>query len=117
MRPEVRKLVFDVHQAATGVSLMLEGKSEADFIADRVLQLATERQFEIIGEALSRLRKIAPDALTDFPEHTAIIGLRNIIAHGYDQVDHRRLFDIARTHVPILATSAEAVLLRPPGGV
>lgn len=111
MRAEVKKLLFDVHQAASGLVLMLEGKSLEQFREDRILQLAVERQFEIIGEAFYRLRKVEPGVLEGFPEHVAIVGLRNVIAHGYDAIDYERLMDIARNDVPVLVEKAAKALV------
>jgi uncharacterized protein with HEPN domain len=47
-----------------------------------MLQLAIEREFEIIGEALHRLSKIEEGKLAGKkPEYRKIIDFRNIIAH------------------------------------
>lgn len=54
----VRKLLFDVSLSCEEIMGFTEGKTYDDFQKDRMLQLALEREFEIIGEALSRLCKI-----------------------------------------------------------
>ena len=63
--------------------------------SDRTLQLVLEREFEIIGEALYRLRSAAPEIFAQIPNAHRIIGMRNILAHGYDQVDYEILWDAA----------------------
>ena len=50
-----RKLLLDVKLSCDEISDFILGKSFSDFQDDRILQLALEREFEIIGEALSRL--------------------------------------------------------------
>jgi len=68
-----------------------------------MLQLAIEREFEIIGEALHRLSKIEEGKLAEkIPEYRKIIDFRNIIAHGYDIIDDAALWDFAVNSVPEL---------------
>ena len=50
-------------------------------------QRAVERDFEIIGEALNRIRKIDEEILERVSEHQRIIGFRNVLIHGYDLID------------------------------
>lgn len=70
---------------------------------NRMIQLAIEREFEIIGEALSRLSKIDEETLDNkIPEYRKIIDFRNIIAHGYDIIDEAALWDFAVNRVPNL---------------
>lgn len=68
-----------------------------------MLQLAIEREFEIIGEALYRLARIEEDNLAyKIPEYRKIIDFRNIIAHGYDIIDEAAIWDFAENRVPEL---------------
>ncbi len=48
-----------------------------------------ERSFEIIGEALSRSFKIAPEQIDSICSNMQIICLRNILAHCYDTVEQK----------------------------
>ena len=57
MRLESTKYLFDIKQAASLLSNFTRGKSFADFEGDPMLRSAVERQFEIIGEALTELAK------------------------------------------------------------
>ena len=73
------------------------------YLQNKVLQLATERQFEIIGEAISRLSRIDEAKLMEIiPDYRKIICFRNIIAHGYDVIDQAVLWDFAVNKVPEL---------------
>ena len=74
-----------------------------------MLQLVVERQFEIIGEALYRLEKVDEETLArKIPEYRKIIGLRNIIAHGYDIVDDAALWDFVQNRIPELRQQIES---------
>ena len=55
MRLESKKYLYDVLQAGKKLQQFSEGKVFSDYEADAQLRSATERQFEIIGEALRRL--------------------------------------------------------------
>lgn len=97
------KLLIDISNACEEIIEFTDDKSIADFKKDRILQLALERQFEIIGEALYRLDRIDHDNLCDsIPEYSKIIGFRNVIAHGYDILDQDVLWDFAKERVPEL---------------
>jgi len=98
-----RKLLLDLVLACEEITEFCTGKELPDFQADRLLQLALERQFEIIGEALNRLERIEPERLAvAIPEYRKIIGFRNVISHGYDVVDDAALWDFAVNRVPEL---------------
>jgi uncharacterized protein with HEPN domain len=103
MPHSVRKLLLDLDLACEETRSFCSGKDLAAFQADRVLQLAVERQFEIIGEALARLERIDPGQLTaKIPEYRQIIGFRNLIAHGYDNIDDAALWDFVTNRLPEL---------------
>lgn len=52
------KYIFDIKAAAEKIQRFVVGKAEVDYMGDELLQSAVERQFEIIGEAMSKLHKI-----------------------------------------------------------
>lgn len=109
MPHRTRKLLLDITLSCEEISRFIEGKKFNDFSSDRLLQLALEREFEIIGEALTRLERIDPDKLAKkLPEYRRIIGFRNIIAHGYDIIDDAALWDFANNRVPELLEKLEA---------
>jgi uncharacterized protein with HEPN domain len=43
---------------------------------------------EVCGEALNQLYRIAPAVAEKIPHARDIIGFRNILAHGYAELDH-----------------------------
>lgn len=63
MPHKVEKLLLDIELACDETAGFCAGKNWVDFSRDRLLQLAVERQFEIIGEAMHRLEKIDPENL------------------------------------------------------
>lgn len=55
MRLEARKYLRDIQVATGRIARFTQGKSFQQYLADEMLRSAVERQFGIIGEALSRL--------------------------------------------------------------
>lgn len=88
------KYLHDAHQAIVELQDFCRGVDEDDFSSRRDLQLIAERELEIIGEALARLRREFSEEAEAIPQIHRIIGLRNIIAHGYDVVDHLIIWDV-----------------------
>jgi uncharacterized protein with HEPN domain len=81
-----------------------------EYLGDWIRQSAVERQLEIAGEALSRVRRTDPDTAARIPEIVAVIGTRNVIAHRYDDVDHVRVWAMLEDDVPTLITALAALL-------
>lgn len=57
MQREVLKYVFDIKAASEKVQRFVAGKTEADYLANELLQSGVERQFEIIGEGSENSEK------------------------------------------------------------
>ncbi len=87
MQHKIQALRHDILTAIEEVHGFVNGQTLTILLSDRTLQLILEREFEIIGEALFRLGNIAPDTFKTIPQAHRIIGMRNILAHGYDRVD------------------------------
>lgn len=48
------------------------------------------------------------------PEGTLIVAFRNVLAHGYASLDHRRVFEAAQLKAPVLLRALEQLLLEFP---
>lgn len=75
-----------------------------------MLRAAVERQFEIIGEALGQLAKLDRTVAERISEHRRVIAFRNILIHGYADVDDQLVWDIVHTKLPVLRREVEALL-------
>ena len=89
-------------------------KSLDDYLADDLLRPAIERQFEIIGEALVWLRRVDPETLDLTRDHAQIIAFRNVLVHGYDAIDHRRVWDAIQNSLPALYGTVVSLLAQSP---
>ena len=74
MQHDPRAWLWDVRLAADSIAAFVQGRSFADYAADLMLRSAVERQFAIIGEALSQLARV------DQGLASRILELRRVIA-------------------------------------
>ena len=110
MRLESKKYLFDIKQAANLLADFTRGKSFADFQDDPMLRSAVERQFEIIGEALAQLAKADHRTVALISEHRRIIAFRNILIHGYAQIDDRLVWGVLDSKLPTLSQEVGKLL-------
>jgi uncharacterized protein with HEPN domain len=62
-----------------------------EYLAREKTRAAVERLLEVCGEAMSNLYKVAPAVAETIPRARDIIGFRNILAHGYAELDHTKV--------------------------
>jgi uncharacterized protein with HEPN domain len=86
------------------------GKTFADFDRDVVLRSAVERQFEIVGEALSQLARLDKSMAERIPEHRAVIAFRTLLIHGYAVIDRARVWRIVQDDLPRLRAALNELL-------
>ncbi len=65
---------------------MAKGRTRADLDSDRPLELSLTRLLEVIGEAAARVSEKSRSLTPSIPWED-IVGLRNRLIHGYDEVD------------------------------
>tara|TARA_B110001469_G_C9616927_1_gene307238 strand:- start:142 stop:477 length:336 start_codon:yes stop_codon:yes gene_type:complete len=102
MRHKKEKLLQDALKVCEELKYFTDGKTYQEVKSDRGLQLIMERLFEVLGEALQRLRNLDEDTFDKISDGHRIIGTRNLLAHGYDIVDHLILWDAIRLSLPKL---------------
>ncbi len=82
----------------------------SEYLNDSKTRSAVERQFEIIGEALSRIKKVNPEILNGIEDWQAIIGFRNILAHCYNTTNDEVIYGFAVEDVHTLLKDIEKKL-------
>lgn len=115
MKPEAKKYLYDIWRAVELLTQFTADKAFTDYERGAMLRAAVERQFEIIGEATARLARLDSELAGRIGEYRRIVAFRNILIHGYADVDDRLVWDVVETKLPILRRDVER-LLREAGG-
>jgi uncharacterized protein with HEPN domain len=110
MQPDSPKYLEDIRDAAAFVLEVTRDIDLPQYLENRLLSQAVERNFEIIGEALNRLRRTDPKTADHIGETPRIVAFRNILAHGYDTIDHEIVWHLIRQDLPDLLQTVEHLL-------
>lgn len=98
------------------VPKFLGQRSLKDYLDDEFCQSAVERQLEIAGDALGQLRKLDAALFAKIPDGDLVVAFRNVLAHGYATLDHRRVYEIALMRAAALVKALEGLLAQFPEG-
>lgn len=110
MPPELKKILFDMQTAAERITRFTRGRTLEDYTEDDFLRSAVERQFEIIGEAMTRLIKRDVSIASTISEYRKIAGFRNALIHGYDSIDDVTSWGIITLKLPVLQSELAQLL-------
>lgn len=115
MSPEERDPahLWDMLDAARRIAEYTRGLRPHEYLADSMMRDAVERNFMLIGEAARRVSEGFKKAHGDIPWRK-IIGLRNILAHEYDEVRHEQVWAIVTERIPELVERLASLLPPPP---
>ncbi|MDL2227089.1 DUF86 domain-containing protein [Deltaproteobacteria bacterium OttesenSCG-928-M10] len=88
------------------------GLSEAGFLSGTLVQDAVIRNLEIIGEASRNIEKRFPEFAAAHPELplASAYQMRNVVAHGYFEVDLEIVWKTVKRDLPALSRQVRAVL-------
>jgi len=101
--------LWDILEAARTVREFTADVDLDGYLDDRKLQLAVERELEIIGEAARKVSDAFKQAHPQIP-WAPMIGQRNVLAHQYGRIDQKRLWQVAATHIPALIAMVEPLM-------
>ena len=108
-RRDDRVSLVDMLLHAREAVALLGGTSLNDLAEDRVMELALRKLVEIVGEAANRVSLTTQQRHTEIP-WPKIVGMRNRLVHGYDDVDLGILWKIIRNDLPPLIEQLKAIV-------
>ncbi len=110
MNDNTRACLYDVQQAVEEIESFFAGQPMlfAAYRADVRTRRATERNLEIIGEAVGRIMR--EDPTFQLSNARQIIATRNRIIHGYDTVSDEMIWSIVVRHLPLLKREVTGLL-------
>ena len=107
---DARKNLLDIARASGLLTTFLSGKTFDDYVGDPLLRSAVERQFEIVGEALSQALRSDPSLASQVTDHSRIIAFRNRLIHGYASVSDAVVWGIIEANLPRFRAQVAALL-------
>lgn len=102
-------MICDILDAITSIEDFLTGVTKKRFEESYMIQSAVFRQFEIIGEAAS---KLSSTIITNNKnvEWKKVVGIRHKMIHDYFEVSVDVVWDTAQNGLPVLKTQIEKIL-------
>jgi uncharacterized protein with HEPN domain len=93
--------LLDILEAARLAASYVRGKTKEEFLRDSQCQDAVIRRLEIIGEAARRISEPTRERISQIP-WAAMIRMRNLMIHEYDDVDLQVVWDTVQQNLPNL---------------
>lgn len=104
-----KNLIDDMLRNARLAGQFAEKRSRDDLDSDLMFAYAVVRAIEIIGEAANQVSDELKQQYPDI-EWKNIAGMRHWLAHGYNSVDNKIVWDVLTTNLPELIEKLEAIL-------
>jgi uncharacterized protein with HEPN domain len=101
--------LLDILNAAKLARKYIQKLSKEQFLEDSQCQDAVIRRLEVIGEASRRISAETRAQLSHLP-WDAMIGMRNVMIHEYDDVDMAIVWATVKKDIPALIKLLETVL-------
>ena len=110
MQRDRRAYLWDIRNSLQLILRFVENRTLDDYRQDPMLRAAVERQFEIIGEALSQLLRRFPETAVHITQHSEIIAFRNMLVHGYHLVDDSIVWSVIHNDLLVLNHEIESLV-------
>jgi len=103
MPPDTRDpaYLWDMQDAAASIRQFAAGVTFEEYARNPMIRSAVERQLEILGEAARRVSQEFKETHPEVPWRR-IVGLRNLLAHEYGDIQHERVWQIISGSIPSL---------------
>lgn len=113
MSPDLMPLV-DIRTAIERALSFVQGLDADHFQDDSRTRWAVYSQIIVIGAAARRITREFQDAHRDIP-WAEMIGMRNKLAHAYDDIDWDLVWDTVMHDLPNLKAAIEPLIPKEPG--
>jgi uncharacterized protein with HEPN domain len=109
MENKIKKYFLDILDAIAKIEIYFDGcKDFLYYEESMMLQDATERNLEIIGEAMSKILQLDPSI--KISDSRKIVNTRNKLIHGYDAIDNAEVYVIVKKYLPVLKTEVHELI-------
>ena len=100
MQHDPRAYLWDARESALAIQSFVADLDINSYSLNLMAQAATERKFEIIGEALNQLSKVDPLLAAKIPELAQIVSFRNQLIHGYSKIKPSTVWSVVSSSLP-----------------
>ncbi|MCP9861117.1 MULTISPECIES: DUF86 domain-containing protein [unclassified Cyanobium] len=102
--------LLDILEACLAIEAVLADVSLVDYRSRRSVRSSVEREFILIGEALTRLCKIEASTFDLISNSRLIIDFRNLLAHDYGAIDDDAVYGLAFSDLIVLKAEVTELL-------
>ena len=105
----ILKYLFDIQKCIENINDYIGEEKVFDaYISNPMLQDAVERNIATIGEAMKKALDL--DETLPISYARRIVGTRNRLIHGYDDIDNIEVWNIIVNNLPVLKSEIESLL-------
>ncbi len=106
---EAALLLADIDKAIGRIRLYIAGMDAEAFEASFVTFDATVMNLQVIGESVAKLPDTLKSAVAEPPPWGQIIAVRNLVSHGYPDIDPDVIWTIVTTRLEELEFAVAAM--------
>ena len=116
MKRDPRAFLSDVIEAGHAIQQAVAGINLDDYCNSRLIRSSVEREFTIIGEALSQLSRRDGDLFAQIDQAPQIISFRNKLTHEYVTINDQLVWGVIQDNLPALLEQCTQLLSDLDGG-
>jgi uncharacterized protein with HEPN domain len=110
MKRDPRAFLSDVIEAGHAIQQAVDGINLDDYCNSRLIRSSVEREFTIIGEALSQLSRRDGDLFAEIDQAPQIISFRNKLTHEYVTSNDQLVWGVIQNNLPVLLEQCTQLL-------
>ncbi len=110
MKRDPRAFLSDVIEACQAIHQAVAGITLDGYCNSRLIRSSVEREFTIIGEALSRLSRRDQSLFAQIDQAPQIISFRNKLTHEYVTINHQLVWGVIQANLPALLEQCTQLL-------
>jgi len=101
--------LWDMLQTARDIQEFTAGVSFAEYASNKMMRMAVERGFQILGDAA---RRISEGLIAEHPEipWSAVVKHRNVIVHDYADLSLGRIWEVIQRDLPALVRGLDRLI-------
>ena len=110
MPRDARAYLADIVESCSAIKNATVNMTLSEYRSNRLVRSSVEREFILIGEAMSALARVAPEIFGAITRARRIVDFRNQLTHEYSTVDDAIVWAIVETDVPTLLQESANLL-------